>query len=216
MKLHVNSAGNQRIGAIEETQVYGCEAIERNAQHVEDRVDMLLHAAAFGADGDAFAFEVSNGLYRRAGKFDETHWPGIGGRHHAQSDLLGERRYSVLGPANPIGRHEAKLEIAAIELLGIMNARVAGLHDTVVVVTMGTIKKLGERLTLCVKRPAEFRSANSYHHRIFASSLSRSLCDCLHSYFFEFRFWFLGRRSILEPSSSILDPKLCLPSLFLH
>src|SRR5688572_26794446 len=164
MKLHVDRAGNQRIRPLREAHVHRREAIERDSQHVEDRVDVLLHAAAFGADRDAFPFEIGNGLNRRAREFHEAHGPGIGRRNHAYRDRLGEWRGGILGAPDPVRSHEAELQLAAIELLGVVNAGVGSLHDALVAFSAPAIEQLGDRLALSVKRAAMFRSADSYRH----------------------------------------------------
>ncbi len=163
MKLHVDGAGHQRCRAFCKAHMQRRKAIERNSQHVEDRVDVLLHAAALGADRDPLAPEIGHGLDRRARKLHEAHRPGIGRRNHAHGDRLGERGGGVLGAADPIRRHEAELELAAIKLLGVVNARVGGLHNAFVIIRASAIEQLGNRLALSIKRAAVLRSSNPYH-----------------------------------------------------
>ena len=46
--------------------------------------------------------------------------------------------------------------LSAIELLGVVDARIAGLDDALIRRTTATIKKLRQRLALGIKRSAEF------------------------------------------------------------
>ena len=62
LELRVDLAGDQGVGALGKAHVNRRKAIEGESQNVEDRVDMLLHAAAFRADGDTLTFEISDGL----------------------------------------------------------------------------------------------------------------------------------------------------------
>ena len=172
MELHVDLAGHKRVGAFGETQVHRRETVEGNAQHFEDRLNMLFHAAAFGADGHPFAGEIGDGSYRRVSEADKTHGPGIGRRHHADGDIFRKRRRGIFGAADPVRRHEAELESAGVELIGVVNTRVAGLDDALISHSTPAVEKLRDRLPLGIKCPAELRSSHSNRHH---ASLSLAL-----------------------------------------
>src|SRR5262245_46288490 len=101
MELRIDLTADQRIRAVIKIHVHRRETIEGNSQYAEDRLYVLLHAAAFRADGDAFAFEIGNGLDRVICKPNKTHRAGIGWRHHADGNLFAERRRRVFSPSDP-------------------------------------------------------------------------------------------------------------------
>src|SRR6266576_5282775 len=127
---------------------------------------MLFHTAAFGTNGNPFGFEVGARLDRRIRQFDEKHWAGVGWCHHAQRDFAFKRRGRVLRAADPVRRHETELELAAVELLGVVNARVARFNETLLGLRASAVEKLGECQPLGIKSSAVLRSTHFNRHKI--------------------------------------------------
>src|SRR5215469_9351246 len=130
---------------------------------------MLFHTAPFGADNDALALKVGDGLNRRVSQLNEKHRTGIGRSYHSQRNFFRKGRSRIFRPADPVGSHESELKLTPIQLLRIMDARVGGLHDALVIFIAPTVKQFCKRRTLSIKGSAVLRRSNSYRHQ-FASS----------------------------------------------
>ena len=164
MKLGVDLAGGERLGARGEIVINRREVRKAQAEHAENVVGVLHHAARAHAHRDASAAQIGDRPNRGIGARDEEQRPGIHRGRHADVDRLRERRLTVLGAADPVRGHEAEFDVACVQAIGVLDTRRTRFQDRHGLQHRMPVKNHLERLALAMKRAVALRGTDASCH----------------------------------------------------
>ena len=130
LELRIDLARGEHVGAAGEVDIDSLQIVGSNSESGKDRLGMLRHAVVLEADGDLSVAQIGDFSKPGIGANHEEVRADVHRRRNPQIDWTVERRLALFRGGNPWRRHEAEIDLARMQAIGVLDAHAQRrLHD---------------------------------------------------------------------------------------